>query len=155
MVGPRGVVNVPTLGNTWTLRMSAAHDDVSDGRGENAELTENEGNVRKWSRWSSVYDRVVQRNPLFEGPRKREFELAGIQPGARVVVIGVGTGLDIDHLPRDTEVTGIDVTAAMLERAQAKSEHRNCSLHQMGAEHLEFEADSFDVIIMNCVLSIV
>ncbi len=43
----------------------------------------------------------------------------------------------------------------MLRRAELKAVHRNCSLRQMNAAQLDFEDESFDVVIMNCVLSVV
>jgi phosphatidylethanolamine/phosphatidyl-N-methylethanolamine N-methyltransferase len=114
----------------------------------------NEANVRKYRALSSIYDWFA-RNPLLERPRKRQFELADIQPGDRVLIVGVGTGLDLEQVPAEAEVTGIDLSADMLRRAQAKAGHRNCSLRQMNAEQLDFADDSFDVVIMNCVLSVV
>ena len=114
----------------------------------------NEANVRKYRVLSSVYDWFA-RNPLLERPRKRQFELADIQPGDRVLIVGVGTGLDLVHTPAAAKVTGIDLSADMLRRAQLKAAHRDCSLRQMNAEQLDFDDDSFDVVIMNCVLSVV
>ena len=50
----------------------------------------NEANVRKYRVLSSIYDWSA-RNPLLERPRRRQFELAHIQPGDRVLIVGVGT----------------------------------------------------------------
>jgi phosphatidylethanolamine/phosphatidyl-N-methylethanolamine N-methyltransferase len=116
--------------------------------------SKNEANVRKYRVLSSIYDWFA-RNPLLERPRKRQFELADIQPGHRVLIVGVGTGLDLEHTPAGAEVTGIDLSVDMLRRAELKAGDRNCSLRQMNAEQLDFDDHSFDVIIMNCVLSVV
>jgi phosphatidylethanolamine/phosphatidyl-N-methylethanolamine N-methyltransferase len=114
----------------------------------------NEANVRKYRMLSSIYDWCA-RNPLLDRPRMRQFELADIQPGDRVLIVGVGTGLDLEHTPAEAEVTGIDLSADMLRRAELKARHRNCSLTQMNAEQLDFDDESFDVVIMNCILSVV
>jgi ubiquinone/menaquinone biosynthesis C-methylase UbiE len=114
----------------------------------------NEANVRKYRVLSMIYDWFA-RNPLLEAPRKREFTLADIQPGDRVLIVGVGTGLDLVHTPVAAKVTGIDLSADMLRRARLRAAQRNCSLRQMNAEHLDFDDGSFDVVIMNCVLSVV
>jgi phosphatidylethanolamine/phosphatidyl-N-methylethanolamine N-methyltransferase len=103
---------------------------------------------------ASVYDWFA-RNPLLERPRKRQFELAGIQPGDRVLIVGVGTGLDLEHVPTGAKVTGIDLSADMLRRAELKAARQDCTLRQMNAERLDFGDQSFDVVIMNCVLSVV
>ena len=44
----------------------------------------------------------------------------GIAPGARVLEIGVGTGLSLDAYPSHCQVTGIDLAPDMLERAQER-----------------------------------
>jgi phosphatidylethanolamine/phosphatidyl-N-methylethanolamine N-methyltransferase len=116
--------------------------------------SKNEANVRKYRVLSSIYDWFA-RNPLLERPRQRQFDLAGIQPGDRVLIVGVGTGLDVAHTPAEAKVTGIDLSAEMLGRAEIKAAHRDCVLRQMNAEQLHFDDQSFDVIIMNCVLSVV
>jgi hypothetical protein len=54
----------------------------------------NEANVRKYRVLSSIYDWFAG-NPLLERPRKRQFDLADIQPGDRVLIVGVGTGPDL------------------------------------------------------------
>jgi hypothetical protein len=50
----------------------------------------NEANVRKYRKLSSIYDWFA-RNPLLDRPRKRQIELAGVQPGDRVLIVGIGT----------------------------------------------------------------
>jgi phosphatidylethanolamine/phosphatidyl-N-methylethanolamine N-methyltransferase len=114
----------------------------------------NEANVRKYRLLSLVYDWFA-RNPLLERPRKRQFELADIQSDDRVLIVGIGTGLDLVHTPASATVTGIDLSADMLRRAKVRAAHRDCSLIQMNAEQLGFDDGSFDVVIMNCVLSVV
>jgi len=110
--------------------------------------------VRKYRVLSSIYDWFA-RIPLVEGPRQRQFELADIQPGDRVLIVGIGTGRDLVHTPVEAKVTGIDLSADMLRRAGIRAAHRDCSLGQMNAEQLGFDDESFDVVVMNCVLSVV
>jgi ubiquinone/menaquinone biosynthesis C-methylase UbiE len=110
--------------------------------------------MRKYRVLASIYDWFA-RNPLLERPRRRQFELADVQPGDRVLIVGVGTGLDLVHTPAGAEVTGIDLSPDMLRRAKLRAVHRDCSLRQMNAERLDFDDESFDAVIMNCVLSVV
>lgn len=111
-------------------------------------------NKRKYRWLSLIYDGTVKMH-WFERPRKREFELAQIQPHQKVLVVGIGTGLDISYLPKDAKVTGIDISPEMLAVAKKKAEHHDIVLLEMSAEHLDFEDAFFDVIIMNLVLSVV
>jgi hypothetical protein len=80
----------------------------------------NEKTAAKYRRLSPVYDWAA-RNRLFERPRARMFELAAIQPTDRVLVVGVGTGLDLSHMPDGADVTGIDPSPAMLARAEGRA----------------------------------
>ena len=64
-----------------------------------------------------------------------------IEPGARVLELGVGTGLSLDAYPPHCQVTGIDLAPDMLERAQDKVNRngwRHVTLEQGDALDLEF-----------------
>ncbi|WP_433167434.1 class I SAM-dependent methyltransferase [Kribbella sp. CA-247076] len=112
----------------------------------------NERNRAIYQRLASIYD-VAARLPLIARPRSRLFSLADIQPGDRVLLIGVGTGQDLPYLPAGADVTGIDLSPAMLDRARARG--TGATLQEMDAEHLEFPDASFDVVILSYVLSVV
>jgi ubiquinone/menaquinone biosynthesis C-methylase UbiE len=105
-----------------------------------------------YQRLAAVYD-LAARLPAITHPRARLFTLAGIRAGQRVLVVGVGTGQDLAHLPAGTEVTGVDLAPAMLRRARARS--KDAALLEMNAERLDFPADSFDVVLFSYVLSVV
>ena len=114
----------------------------------------NQKNLQKYRWLSLVYDGTVG-TCLFSRARQKEFELAKIQPGERVLIVGIGTGLDIQYIPLNAEVVGIDISADMLFQAQSKVMNRNISLYEMNAEELGFADQSFDVIILNLILSVV
>src|SRR3954463_9799224 len=70
-----------------------------------------------------VYDKLAKVYDLFFGPtlhpgRLRAIKRMNIQPGERVLEVGVGTGINLDLYPRDAAITGIDYTASMLEKAR-------------------------------------
>ena len=105
-----------------------------------------------YQRLAAVYD-VAARLPPVARPRTRLFALADIRPGQRVLVVGVGTGQDLAHLPAGAEVTGIDLSPAMLARARARG--TGATLREMDAEQLDFPDGSFDVVLLSYVLSVV
>jgi phosphatidylethanolamine/phosphatidyl-N-methylethanolamine N-methyltransferase len=81
-----------------------------------------------------------------------------IAPGARVLEVGVGTGLSLDEYPMWCQVTGIDLAPDMLERAQDKVDRRgwrHINLEQGDALNLRFADDSFDYVTAFHVVSVV
>src|SRR3954463_8161878 len=101
-----------------------------------------------------VYDKLAKVYDLFFGPtlhpgRLRAIKRMNIQPGERVLEVGVGTGINLDLYPRDATITGIDYTASMLEKAReraAKRDGTTVRLLQMDAADLRFADNSFDIV---------
>lgn len=93
------------------------------------------------------------------GPgRRRAVARLPIQPGDRVLEVGVGTGLSLPIYPEDCHVTGIDISEAMLDRAVARLEslgRRDVSLRRMDARSLSFPDASFDHVLAPYVISVV
>lgn len=94
----------------------------------------NRTNLFKYRLWAPFYD-LVFANDRIKQVRRRIFELVDIQPGQRVLLVGVGTGQDLPFIPNHAEVTGIDFSPVMLAKAQEKSKTRT-SLLVMNAEYL-------------------
>jgi SAM-dependent methyltransferase len=70
---------------------------------------------------------------------------------------GLGTGRNIQFYPPEVQVVGIDISPAMLARAERKrlSLGADVELHQMDVTHLAFEDQSFDAAaatFLFCVL---
>ena len=72
----------------------------------------------------------------------------------RTLLVGVGTGRDLSLLPGGLELTAIDLSAAMLERARRRVECYSGSVELMQAdiENTPFAEGSFDTIVGSCVL---
>ena len=82
----------------------------------------------------------------------------GIEPGARVLELGVGTGLSLEAYPQHCQVTGIDLAPEMLERAQDRVNRngwRHVTLQQGDALNLAFADDAFDYVMAFHVVSVV
>ncbi len=73
--------------------------------------------------------------------------------GSRLLEIGVGTGKNIPYYPSAVEVTAVDVSSGMLQRARARARAlgNEVDLRLMDAQHLEFADDSFDTVVATCV----
>lgn len=112
-------------------------------------------NTNRWNRirytlYAPFYDLIVRR--LAKG-RRRAIELLNVQPGERVLIVGCGTGLDLELLPRTANVTAIDLTPAMVEKTRARGFAVDARV--MDASKLEFPDASFDVVILHLILAVV
>lgn len=111
---------------------------------------------RSYARWAPVYDLTFGR--ITGAGRKRAVTvLNGL--GGRVLEVGVGTGLALPGYRPGVEVTGIDASAEMLEKAREKVAELGLThvkeLRVMDARHLEFADGSFDHIAAMHIMSVV
>jgi phosphatidylethanolamine/phosphatidyl-N-methylethanolamine N-methyltransferase len=105
---------------------------------------------------SHLYDLIFRR--VFYPRIAAVIRSLNIEPGARVLELGVGTGLSLDAYPPHCQVTGIDLAPDMLERAQDKVNRngwRHITLEQGDAQDLAFADDSFDYVMAFHVVSVV
>jgi phosphatidylethanolamine/phosphatidyl-N-methylethanolamine N-methyltransferase len=85
-------------------------------------------------------------------------KLLPIRPGQRVLEVGVGTGLSLPYYPRESHVTGIDISEAMLDRAREREEalgHSDIDLRLMDARELTYPDATFDHVLAPYVISVV
>ena len=68
-----------------------------------------------YSVWALGYDAVF--GSATSRARRRSIELLAPHAGERVLLVGVGTGLDLTYLPRHSTYQAVDLTPAMLRRA--------------------------------------
>ena len=110
-----------------------------------------------------VYDKLAKVYDLTFGPtlhpgRLQAIERMDIQPGERVLEVGVGTGINLSLYPTDCHVTGIDFSSSMLEKARervARKDIRRVRLLQMDAADLKFADGSFDIVYAPYLISVV
>jgi SAM-dependent methyltransferase len=109
-----------------------------------------EATRKKWDNAASAFDLMNGRGPEKRwAPFKREF-FSAMQ--GRVLFLAVGTGLDIPFFPPGLEITGIDISPKMLERAEkrAAAYEGRLELHAMDVHELPFDAGSFDQVFTSC-----
>jgi phosphatidylethanolamine/phosphatidyl-N-methylethanolamine N-methyltransferase len=106
--------------------------------------------------FSHLYDRIFTR---FFFPRiLSTIRSLNIPHGARILEVGVGTGLSLEAYPQRSEVTGIDLAPEMLEQARRKMTRegwRHIRLLQMNALDMQFPDGSFDYVTAFHVVSVV
>lgn len=108
----------------------------------------------RYTLWAPVYDLAVRG---FASKRRRSIELLDPKPGERVLIVGAGTGLDLDCIPAGPILTAIDLTPAMLEklRRRARRLGREVDARTMDAQALDFPDAAFDAAILHLILEVV
>ena len=106
--------------------------------------------------FSHFYDRIFKR--VFYPRIAAVVQSLTIPRGARVLEVGVGTGLSLDAYPPHCQVVGVDLAPDMLEIAQEKVDQngwRHVTLMEMDAQDLTLATDSFDYAMAFHVVSVV
>lgn len=106
---------------------------------------------KRYDRTSRFYDsmQAMMENGKMTQWRKMIWE----QAKGKTLEVGVGTGENIRFYPEDVEVTAIDFSEKMLEKAGRKAERlgKKVDLRLMDAQNLEFADETFDTVITTCV----
>ena len=111
-----------------------------------------------YEKLASVYDLAF--GPALQPGRVRALQQMDIQPGERVLEVGVGTGINLSLYPRSCEITGIDFSDSMLEKARDRVardglRQTRMRLLQMDAADLKFADDAFDIVYAPYLISVV
>lgn len=108
------------------------------------------------AKFYDVLDRTYFRKPA-TSPRNAVISILGDEP-LKVLDMCTGTGVNVFAIAgarRNAKVIGIDISAAMLQKAAAKLEQAglsNVKLLHMDAANLQFLSEEFDVVVMSLVL---
>jgi phosphatidylethanolamine/phosphatidyl-N-methylethanolamine N-methyltransferase len=110
-----------------------------------------------YRRWAGVYDLVFGGVSAI-GRRHAVTEVNRL-PGARVLEVGVGTGLALPRYTANKRITGIDLSAEMLDRARARVASEGLgnveALLELDAEATGFPDGCFDIAVAMFVASVV
>ena len=109
----------------------------------------------RYTGWAPIYDWIAGAAGFGEA-RRLSIERLRLAPGSRVLLIGAGTGLDLEYLDPGLDVTAIDVTPAMLARLErrAAANGRRITTRVMDARRLAFPDASFDGVVMHLILAV-
>jgi len=116
-------------------------------------------NTNRWNRirytlYAPIYDLIAG---YFKASRKKSIEALHIQTGERILIVGAGTGLDLEFFPQECEIVATDITPAMIERLKKRNSHlkRNVDAKVMDGQNLEFPDGSFDKVILHLILAVI
>jgi len=99
---------------------------------------------KRYQRMAPLYDRMEALAERRYQPWRNQL-WAKIR-GPKILEVGVGTGKNMPYYPRGMQITGIDLTPGMLERARKRAAKlkQNVVLQLGDVQSLEFPDASFD-----------
>jgi phosphatidylethanolamine/phosphatidyl-N-methylethanolamine N-methyltransferase len=112
-------------------------------------------NRLRYTVWAPAYDAVVGAAG-FNTARRLSIDRLRLASGDRVLIVGAGTGLDLEFLPPSVDVTAIDITPAMLKHLERRAARTRGAVtaRVMDARHLAFPDSSFDAVVMHLILAV-
>jgi ubiquinone/menaquinone biosynthesis C-methylase UbiE len=92
--------------------------------------------------------------------RSRNLEELGAMEGKALAIIGIGSGLDLDLFNERTRpeyCVGLDITRAMLKRAQARGDASSFPVRLIEADAMNtpLRSQQFDVVLLHLILAVV
>lgn len=116
-------------------------------------------NLTTWNRirysvYAPFYDMALRG---FGGHRKRSIDQLGIKDGESVLIVGAGTGLDLEYIPEGAKVTATDITPGMIAKLDKKAADLGIDVESMvmDGQKLEFEDNSFDHVILHLIIAVI
>lgn len=116
-------------------------------------------NSNGWKRfsfglWSPIYDRAVK---AFDRSRRHSLEVLDPVPDERVLIVGAGTGLDLECLPSNLDITAVDLTPAMVRRLESRARRLGVSVDArvMDGHALQFPDGYFDAVILHLIIAVI
>ena len=119
-------------------------------------VVENDFVAKVYENLASVYDLVF--GPTLHPGRIEAIRKMKIQPGDSVLEVGVGTGINLSMYPSSCAITGVDLSAPMLNKAHERilnKRLRNCRVMEMDAAQMAFPDESFDIVYAPYLISVV
>ncbi len=112
----------------------------------------NATNLQIYRRYAPIYDRLMR--SWTAAPRRKATGLLNLKPGERLLISGVGTGLDFPYIPDRVCVTAVDLSPDMLQQAKGKR-WKPADFCVMDGQRLAFPCGCFDAVLLNLILSVV
>ncbi|MCB0760991.1 MAG: methyltransferase domain-containing protein [Flavobacteriales bacterium] len=117
-------------------------------------LNTNRWNRLRYSLYLPIYDLVAS---PFRGMRQMSLSWMRASSEARdVLIVGAGTGLDLEFLSGH-RIVATDITPGMIRALERRAEGHNMAVEArvMDGQQLEFEDQSFDVVVLHLILAVI
>jgi len=91
---------------------------------------------------------------MYSAARRASFRELQLLPGDSVLIAGIGTGLDLPHIPAGVTIVGVDANPWMLQRARNVRRNPTIGLVLGDAQSLPCANARFDAIVLHLILSV-
>ncbi|HNQ61087.1 MAG TPA: class I SAM-dependent methyltransferase [Bacteroidia bacterium] len=117
-------------------------------------VNSNTWNKVRYTIYSPFYDFI---GGYFNASRKKSIDSLEIKAGEKVLLIGAGTGLDLEFLPDDCHITITDITESMLGKVRNRNKRlkKDVRIINMDGQNLSFGDESYDKVILHLILAVI
>ena len=124
------------------------------GRKSNMLFNTNKWNRIRYTLYVPFYDLIVWALNRY---RRESIELLNIKQNEKVLIVGAGTGLDLNYIPRHAHVTATDITPGMINKLLSRARRLGLEVNAsvMDGQDLEFEDSTFDCIVLNLIVAVI
>ena len=107
-------------------------------------------NQEKWDKAARLYDFSGAFGPERRWKAHKQRLFSSMQ--GNILFLAVGTGLDIACFPSGQQITGIDISPKMLEKARPRVESYSgqMTVRQMDVHEMDFADATFDQVYTSC-----
>ena len=111
-----------------------------------------------------TYDRIASTYDFLDTIPERLFyrswrrQLWSPLTAGRILEIGVGTGKNIPFYPAGAQVTAVDISPRMLDKAAERAATKqdvSIELHTMSVSQLSFKDDTFDAVVGSFIFTVI
>ncbi len=117
-------------------------------------INTNRWNKIRYTLYTPGYDLIAR---YFKDSRKKSIDSLEIKPSDKVLIVGAGTGLDLEFIQPDCKIIATDITPSMIERIKKRNVKlkRDVESIVMDGQALKYADNSFDKIILHLILAVI
>lgn len=107
---------------------------------------------RKWDRASRSFDLMSAYGPEWRWKPAKQELFGRMRPDAKILFLALGTGLDIAAFPPGRDITAIDISPKMVEKAEARVANYPGEIRAMvmDVHEMDFPDGDFDQVFTSC-----
>lgn len=117
-------------------------------------INTNTWNKIRYTLYTPGYDSIAG---YFRESRTKSIDSLDLKPSDKVLIVGAGTGLDLEIIQTDCDIIATDITPSMIARIKKRNIKlkRNVDAIVMDGQALRYDDNSFDKIILHLILAVI